>query len=547
MSDELITNPSSFKTSGGSKNKNFHPKPETILHSARRSDRVKINSPETTSAAEPKAVPVQVPEKKVVLQNSRQTKGNNTKIHTPVISDQRTKHTKDKPSVSDFAFKKRSIDAGIVAPKTQPKQQKQPEQSEQPKPIVLSNTIIEKQPDTNVSNSVKVNESTPKETNQTGGNTMDIPNVDLEEFEDAVEEKQQQELESEEEIKDEAGGSLKLGIIGAGQCGGRIGEAFWQLGYKKAISINTTEQDKNNIPTKIILSVPGKHGGAGKDMEVALDSFDSNKDEVFNTMQTTFGQVDYIFVCAGLGGGSGGGTVVGLTELAKRYMKYIGQDEPEKRVGAVITLPSVGEAASPTVANNALEKGREISKLADACGISPLIVIDNNRVKELYKRLPPAKFFPTINSTVAQMFHIFNVISSESSDYITVDATDFISTLQCGGHLIMGVTVVPEYKTKTGISTALKQNLTKTLLASDFDLTTAKVVTCIVVAGKEILAETEGLMENIEFGFDALANITGNAMVHRGLYEDENTEKVRVYTMISGLTAPVKRYKKLEK
>ena len=196
------------------------------------------------------------------------------------------------------------------------------------------------------------NEILPIETKtQNTGVSMKINTVSLEQFDvpdDAV-----------VGVEDESKGSLKIGIIGAGQCGGRIAESFYRLGYTKSISINTTAQDTNIIPNKMIFNIPNKPGGAGKNMNEASDAFKDYKDKLYNGMTEIFGKVDHIFVCAGLGGGSGAGTIVQTLELAKKYMEYNGYDEPNKRVGAIITLPTVGEAASPLVASNAFKKGTE--------------------------------------------------------------------------------------------------------------------------------------------------------------------------------------------
>lgn len=348
-------------------------------------------------------------------------------------------------------------------------------------------------------------------------------------------------------VEDSNGGSLKIGLIGAGQCGGKIAESFFKLGYTKCISTNTTTQDFNTIPTKLIFNIANKPGGAGKNMDEAGSLFINYRDELYNKMTTVFGKVDHIFVCAGLGGGSGGGTVVQTLELAKKYMKYIGYDEPSKHVGAIVTLPTMGESASPLVSSNAFNKGSELSKMADDKEISPLIVIDNDKIKNLYKGLTIANFYPTINDTVAQLFDVFNQISSMSSEYTTFDAMDFQSVLQCGGHMIMGVTVVKDLNEKTSISKALKTNLIKTLFASDFDLTTTKTASVIAVVGKTLVEDSVGLMENIEYGFDTVASLTGNATIHRGVYADDENENVRVYTALSGLSEPEKRYGRLSR
>ena len=60
-----------------------------------------------------------------------------------------------------------------------------------------------------------------------------------------------------------------------------------------------------------------------------------------------------------------------------------------------------------------------------------------------------------------------------------------------------------------------------------------------------MMAQVAGLQDNINYAFDVLAAVTGRAVVHRGIYEDD-CETLRVYTMISGLPAPQRRLKRLQ-
>lgn len=374
-----------------------------------------------------------------------------------------------------------------------------------------------------------------------GVKSMTILTTDLEEFE----------IPEDEEvvIEDESGGSLKFAFIGLGQCGGRIAEAFYNLGYKKNFIINTAKQDleKNTVPNKMLIQLEGMPGGAGKDMMLAKKTMESQKESIYNKMSDLFGIVDHVFICAGLGGGTGGGSIEPLIEITKRYMKYIDVPNADRKVGAIVTLPTQGEASSPLVAGNAYEKGNQLSDLADMEHITPLIIVDNDKVKNLYKKLTVSKFFPTINNSVAQLLHVFNTIALEPSEYISFDSTDFQSILETGGHMIMGVATVRSFESKTSISEALKKNLSKTLLASNFDLERAKAVACIVIGGKDIFESIEGLMNDIELGFDTLSNFTGNAKVHRGIYSDEDRNgRLNVYTLISGLEKPSVRYEKMK-
>jgi uncharacterized lipoprotein YajG len=113
--------------------------------------------------------------------------------------------------------------------------------------------------------------------------------------------------------------------------------------------------------------------------------------------------------------------------------------------------------------------------------------------------------------------------------------------------MILGVTTVKNVESETSVSNALKQNLEKTLLASGFDLTTAEAAASIVVGGSKLYEEVPGLMDSIEYGFDTLATITGGAVVHRGIYEDPNKDKLVAYTIVGGLDGPQKRLDELKK
>jgi hypothetical protein len=109
----------------------------------------------------------------------------------------------------------------------------------------------------------------------------------------------------------------------------------------------------------------------------------------------------------------------------------------------------------------------------------------------------------------------------------------------------MGLTKVKECKNKFTLSEAVKKNLEKTLLADGFDLSTAKVVGCVVVGGKGLMNRIKGLQENINYAFDVLSELADNATLHRGIYEDDK-DSLRVYTIIGGLDIPHKRLKNLK-
>jgi cell division GTPase FtsZ len=178
---------------------------------------------------------------------------------------------------------------------------------------------------------------------------------------------------------------------------------------------------------------------------------------------------------------------------------------------------------------------------------APLIIVDNDKIKKLYPQLTVKQFWPTLNNTVAGLFHVFNVLATKNSNYTAFDPADYDTVMKTKGCMIFGVTTVKNVESETSVSNALKQNLEKTLLASGFDLTTAEGAASIVVGGTKQYEEVAGLMDSIEYGFDTLAAITGGAIIHRGIYEDAGKDKLVAYTIVGGLDAPAKRLEDLKK
>ena len=87
-----------------------------------------------------------------------------------------------------------------------------------------------------------------------------LPRLELEKYE--------LHAEPETGVRDKIKGSTRYAWIGAGQCGGRIVQSFYDLGYRKVLAVNTTHHDLDllDIPKeqKFLMDLGAK--GAGKDM-----------------------------------------------------------------------------------------------------------------------------------------------------------------------------------------------------------------------------------------------------------------------------------------
>ena len=368
---------------------------------------------------------------------------------------------------------------------------------------------------------------------------IEIPDIDLEDYEVPEDE--------ETAVEDEAGGSQVFAWIGSGQGGGRLAKAFYDRGYRKCIAVNTSKQDISTLDLpaaqKLLLDVGEQ--GAGKDMARGREAANRYKQHIFDLMRKIYGNnVDHLFVCIGAGGGSGSGSTEILIDVAKKYMKYIGHDDAEKRVGVVLSLPTRGEAGSPQVAQNAHEVLSITSELAVNNDISPLIILDNAKIEKMYKGLTVKKFWPTVNNTISGLFHVFNVLTNQSSPYTSFDPTDYATVLRCGGVMVMGIAKLKEFKDEQSVSNAVKTNIEKTLL-TDVELSDARVAACVAVGGKEIMENTAGLMDSLSYGFDTLSSLCPNATLHRGIYED-NKDSLRLFTLVGGLQVTDKRKQQLK-
>lgn len=333
------------------------------------------------------------------------------------------------------------------------------------------------------------------------------------------------------DVEDTFAGAVNFAFIGSGQGGGRIAGAFWGKGYRRVVAVNTAEQDLAGLelPDANKLVIGG--GGAGKDPDVAEATFNLHKEDVLDLMRRGFGRsVDRVMVCVGAGGGTGGGTCVGLIELAKEFMRAIGKDP---RVGVIVATPKRSEGARVHANSEALlHKLRSVISGDSGVEVSPVIRVDNDRIDALYPVLSVQRFWSTANQSVVNLFHLFNMIAVQDSQYIAFDAADY-KTLLNSGQIVFGAMPVPNWRDETAIAYAVRENLKHTVLAGDLDITKGKIAGAIVVAGAEVLKHVP--QRNLEHAFEQLGRIlrSGNT-VHQGIYTGSQDAMV-VYTMIGGL------------
>jgi len=326
-----------------------------------------------------------------------------------------------------------------------------------------------------------------------------------------------------QEIEDEFESAYKFAIIGVGQGGSRMAETFWNLGYRRVCVINTAKQDLKfiNIPEdrKLLLD----HGGAGKNPETAEKIFQDNAEEIWDFFHGKLGTTyDRVLVCAGAGGGTGAGGAPVVFKIVK--------DNTGASVGFISALPTKAEGNQ--VAKNAKRTMQKVVEYTKDGILSPLIVLNNEKIKELYPGLSINKFWTTANSSVCSLFHLFNKISSQDSSYTTFDKADLDSVLNSGIITFGATPIKAEQANDTDISKAIRNNLKKNILAGA-DISTGNIAACVMVVNNKLMDEVP--QEALEHGFEQLNRLlVKDNTVHRGIYTS-NKPGIAVYTVIGGL------------
>lgn len=348
----------------------------------------------------------------------------------------------------------------------------------------------------------------------------------------------------EDTTKDKFEGAVKMAFLGTGQGGGRVAQAFYDLGYRKVCAVNTTDQDLAALamPNKMVIGQ--NRAGAGKDPEQGLLAAKESFEDVMDFLMRSWGEgVEMMYICVGAGGGSGTGSWPVLVEAMREYGKSTNIEKPiQKSLGVIMTMPKRSEGAR--VQANALAALREAIQMVDDKKISSLVIIDNAKIHELFPGLPVKQFWSVANQNLAAMLHTFNLLASQNSEFNTFDKQDFRSVIR-NGLMIFGMTRVEKWDGKEDISQAVRQNLKGSLLADGFDLSKANMAGAIVVAHDQVLSTIP--MEFIDYALHSLGRALGNEGItlHSGIYEGRQAG-MRVFTIVSGLRPPQERLKELE-
>jgi cell division GTPase FtsZ len=175
--------------------------------------------------------------------------------------------------------------------------------------------------------------------------------------------------------------------------------------------------------------------------------------------------------------------------------------------------------------------------------VSPLIVVDNEKITKMYPSLSVTKFWHTANMSVAGVFHLFNMISAKDSSYTSFDKTDYETVLE-SGNLIFGTSKVKDYSDPISVARSVRENLKNNLLSGGFDLKTGNMAAAVAIASTETL---DNIPESsLDAAFDQLNRLLGEgSTVHRGVYSG-NKPDLTIFTTVGGLAKPTEKIEELK-
>ncbi|MEK6822998.1 MAG: cell division protein FtsZ [Nanoarchaeota archaeon] len=307
-------------------------------------------------------------------------------------------------------------------------------------------------------------------------------------------------------------GTANIKVIGCGGGGNNMVSWLYKKGIKGAeiIAINTDKQhldiseaDKKFLIGKDVTRGLGCGGFPQKGAEAAQESMMAIKETLRGS--------DMVFVCAGMGGGTGTGSAPVVAAVAKEMGAIV--------IGTV-TMPFNIERARVDKAEFGLQQLRKTS--------DTVVVIDNNRLVQIAGNLPVQQAFAVANELVSTMIKgIVETIAVPS--LVNLDYADVKAIMSNGGVAAIGI---GSSDTNNRVEEAVKGALSNPLLEVSYQGATGALIH--VEGGPDMtLDEINRVGELVTESMDSDANVIWGARV-----SDEMKGKLLVMTIVTGVNSP---------
>jgi cell division GTPase FtsZ len=329
------------------------------------------------------------------------------------------------------------------------------------------------------------------------------------------------EVKSEEQLGDnEAVSAINCAFVGFGGGGGKLAKAFLDLGFNKTLLVNTTHKDQpEGVDPKHVVIVPDADGVA-KNIEYGKEVLLQNSAFIEDALRTKLGKVDWLFVLAGGGGGTGSACSA-LHGTFERYLSSVGGSG---KVFYIMTWPSAQESLNHTIVKNAFSLSNDLTEY-------PHIVLSNERqLGFLRGKVGIANIFPTANTAFAKLFHQILKLSSEQSSIQTFDSKDLERCLKVPKRTFIGSTLIQDAKSPN-LGSQIFQNCVKKSPCYEMK-GNPKTGTILLVISPEMANDPD-----IGSNLDAAVSYVGGRTetLFSGIYIKENIPGLIAILSMSGL------------
>jgi cell division protein FtsZ len=307
-------------------------------------------------------------------------------------------------------------------------------------------------------------------------------------------------------------GTANIKVIGCGGAGSNAVNWLYKKGIRGAeiVACNTDLQHLQIVEAdrKILIGKDKTRGlGAGGYPEVGLEAAKEASSELKDSLKGS----DMVFVCAGMGGGTGTGSAPYVASIAKDMGAIV--------IGTV-TMPFKIERARVDKAEFGLQQLRRVS--------DTVIVIDNNKLVQIAGDLPIQQAFAVANELIATMIKgIVETIAVPS--LVNLDYADVKAIMTNGGVAAIGV---GSSDTANRVEEAVNGALANPLLDISYEGATGALIH--IHGGPDLtLEEINHVGELVTNSMDPDANCIWGARV-----TDDMKGKLVVMTIITGVKSP---------
>lgn len=319
----------------------------------------------------------------------------------------------------------------------------------------------------------------------------------------------------DENAQDEFYGAdkIRIVILGTGGSGNNTVNRLSRIGVGGAelIACNTDKQDLRKIDERIEKVLIGEkltHGlGAGGFPEIGEKAAEMSRDKIAEALKG----VHLLFLCAGMGGGTGTGSAPIIAEIAKELGAI---------VVSVVTFPFNLEKSRLEKARVGIDKLRRVA--------DTVIVVDNNKLLNYVPNLPIDKAFLVADEIISRAVKGITDTILEPS-LINLDFAD-IKAVMGGGKIAM--ISVGEGEGPERVQEAVKNTLEHPLLDVDYSGATGALIH--VSGGLDMtIGEVNEVGKLLTKDLRPDANVTWGARVSSKL-----KYKLEVFSILTGIKSP---------